>query len=240
MKYNINSDEEKPSVAEATRKLIESKPVIKEVMRMGAVNYRGLARNFEPKVKEITGKESINLDSIVMAIRRYEKDTQLNQQISRRIEKVLTESEVTMKSGISYYTFERKKNVITALMEVYKKIEERSSDRMYILQSDAEIGAVLDRKNAEMMPEKLKRNYVKNIEENLSMVVIDSPEEVLEADGIIHHLTERIFFNGISLIDMFTTYTEFVFLVKETQSTNLYSTIKELIDNSRDISELKE
>lgn len=219
---------EQMSVAEATRELLERKPFLKQLMEMEAVNYRGLARHFRPEVEEMTGREQVNLDSIVVAIRRYEEDIYVGQSLMERIEDVLSRSELTMKSDINYYTFPRKSRYHELALEAYNEIDQKSGERMYLLQSDAEIGIVINRKNAGVIEDRIDSGKPKNIERNLSMVILDSPEEILEADGIISYLTEKIIFNGIGLIDMIATYTETVFLVREEDGTRLYETLKEL------------
>lgn len=195
---------------------------------MEAVNYRGLARYFKPLVKERSGKESVNLDSIVMAIRRYEKESELSERLMERIEDVLTSSELTMKSDIIYYTFPRKNKFHRIATDAYKEIDKRSGERIYVLQSDAEIAIVINAKNSEIVEERIEESEAKNIERNLAMIIMDSPDKILEADGIISYLTEKIIFNGIGLIDLLTTYTETVFLVREEDSTNLYETLRNL------------
>lgn len=232
MEYN-KSDKDNTSVAEVTRELLEAKPFLKELMDMEAINYRGLARHFRSEVEERTGKEKINLDSIVMAIRRYEQDTGLDQELSNRIYRVMAGSEITLKSDVLYYTFERGPSIQETVQETHDEIREISGDRFYALQSDAEIGIVIDRRNSDKLENLTQKHETKDSHDDLAMVIIDSPEEVLEADGIISYITEKIIFNGIGLIDMFTTYTEFILLVKERDSTRLYQTMRDLKEEAK-------
>ncbi|MDY6761834.1 MAG: hypothetical protein SVY41_02195 [Candidatus Nanohaloarchaea archaeon] len=221
-----------PSIAAATRELLQRKPFLRELMDMDAVNYRGLARHFREAVEKRTGHETVNLDSIVMAIRRYEQDTPIGEPLMERIKDVLTDSELTMRSDIVYYTFPRETRYHEAAVEAYTEVEQRSAERAYLLQSDAEIAVVLDEKNADVLENRIEAGDAKNIERGLAMIVLDSPEEALEADGIISYLTERIIASGIGLIDLMTTYTEFVFLVREEDSTSLYELLQNLTRDS--------
>lgn len=229
----LNNSGQDVSVAEATRMLLKRKPFLKELMDMEAVNYTGLARHFEHQVIEITGKEKVNLDSVVMAIRRYEKEFDPDRELSSRIHRVMAGSEITLKSDIVYYTFERTPEIQKEVQKLYDGIDQFSGERFYALQSDAEVGIVVDRRNSELIEDIGSSTEIRDSHEDLAMVIIDSPEEVLEADGIISYLTEKIIFNGIGLMDMFTTYTEFVLLVKEKDSTDLYQTLLDVKDSSR-------
>ncbi|MFB6076921.1 MAG: hypothetical protein ABEK12_02220 [Candidatus Nanohaloarchaea archaeon] len=223
---NYNTGEE--SVAAATRALLELRPFLTDLMAMDAVNYRGLARAIRPQVLDRTDRDSVNLDAIVMAIRRYESEADDVRGTTDLIERVLRESELTLKSDIVYYTFPRRPKFHRIAVETYREVDERSGDRVYILQSDAEIAVIVNEGNAGIVDEKFEEHEARNIERDLAMVVLDSPEEVLEADGILSYLTERIIWDGIGLIDMVTTYTECVFLVREADSTALYDTLNRL------------
>jgi hypothetical protein len=132
-----------------------------------------------------------------------------------------------------YYTFERTPDMQKEVQELYDEIDQMSGERFYALQSDAEVGIVMDRRNSDLLEDISLDAEVKDSHGNLAMVIIDSPEDVLEADGIISYLTERIIFNGIGLMDMFTTYTEFVLLVREDDSTDLYQTLLDVKENSK-------
>lgn len=230
----MKSDKNDVSVAEATRELLEKKPFLKELMDMDAVNYRGLARNFKEQVKQKTGKEKVNLDSIVVAIRRYEEDLSLTDSWTERIQRVLQDSELSMAGDIVYYTLPRERKYHELALDLYDQIDRRSGDRIYLLQSDAEIGLVTNKSNLDLIEDKVDETDIKHVERNAAMVVMDSPEEILEANGVLSYLTEKIISNGIGVLEMFSTYTETVFLVREEQSTQLYSTLRGLINQNSD------
>jgi len=217
------------SVSEATREILKKKPFLKELMDMGAVNYRGLARNLKEEVKEATGKEKINLDSIVMAIRRYEQDVDYPEEMMETIEKVLNESELFMIGDVVYYTLPREKKYHDLAMDVYEEVDKKSGERVYLLQSDSEIGLVVSKTNSKLIEEKIDIKNVKNINKSLAIVGMDSPEEILEANGILSYLTQKIIMKGIGVIEMFSTYTETIFLVEEKDDTELYNTLRDLI-----------
>jgi len=223
--------ENKTSVSESTREILEKKPFLKELMDMDAVNYRGLARNFKEEVKEKTGKESVNLDSIVMAIRRYEKNAEYTEGMMERIERVLKDSELFMIGNVVYYTLPREKKYHDLAMKVYEEVEDKSGERVYLLQSDSEIGLVVSRKNSELIEDRVEEYEVKNLNRDLAIVGMDSPEEILKANGILSYLTEKIILNGIGVVEMFSTYTETIFLVEDEDDTETYETLKQLTEN---------
>lgn len=227
----MESDKNEMSVAESTRELLEKKPFLKELMDMDAVNYRGLARNFKEKVEEKTGREKVNLDSIVVAIRRYEEDISLQDSWTERIQRVLQDSELFMIGDIVYYTLPRERKYHELALEAYDQIDRISGERIYLLQSDSEIGIVTNRGNLDLIEDKVEESDVKHVERNVAMVVLDSPEEILEANGILAYLSEKIISNGIGVLEIFSTYTETVFLVREEKGTELYSVLRNLINS---------
>lgn len=224
MKQNKNE----VSVAEATRQLLEKKPFLKELMEMDAVNYRGLARYFQEEVEERTGRDSVNLDSIVVAIRRYQEDASIRKGLMETIEDVLSSSELTMKSDIMYYTFPREQEIQKLVLEAHSRIDASGNDSLHILQSESEIVLVVDKKNSDKVDSIVGEDKAKNVAKNLSMVMVDSPKEIREAHGILSHMTEKIIANGIGLTEMMMTYTETIFLVPEEDGTDLYNVLRDL------------
>lgn len=226
------SNKESVSVAEATRELLERKPFLKELMNMDAVNYRGLARNFREEVEEKTGREKVNLDSIVMAIRRYEEDVQIREGLMETVQDVLSRSELTMKSDIYYYTFPRTEEIQEKAIEAHSRIDTSGNDSLHILQSEAEIVLVVDGKNSGKIDEIVGEDKTKNVAKDQAMVVVDSPSDIRKAHGILSHMTEKIIANGIGLTEMMMTYTETIFLVPEEDGTDLYNVLREMKNQS--------
>lgn len=224
----MESNKNDASVAEATRELLNQKPFLKELMDMDAVNYRGLARYFKENVEEKTGRDSVNLDSIVMAIRRFEKDSSVPEGLMEIIKDTLEKSELTMKSDINYYTFQRTKEIEKKIMKAHEAINNSGKETLYIMQAESEIAIIFDQKNIEKVEKHLNLGKAKNIAEDLDMVIMDSPDKIRRADGILSHITEKIIANGIGLTEMMTTYTETVFLVEEENGPKLYQVLKDL------------
>jgi hypothetical protein len=139
-----------------------------------------------------------------------------------------------MAGDIVYYTLPRERKYHELALDLYDQIDRRSGDRIYLLQSDAEIGLVTNKSNLGLIEDKVDEKDMQHVERNAAMVVMDSPEEILEANGILSYLTEKIIGNGIGVLEMFSTYTETVFLVREEQSTQLYSTLRGLINQNSD------
>lgn len=223
---------ESNTVAAATRSLLQRRPFITDLMATDAINYRGLARWLQPQVQErLEERDEVRLETIVMAIKRYKNDKSFDDTAMDRIKDVLAESSVRLRSDISYYTFPRTETTHRGVMESYDAITREAGGRCHILHADDEIGFVCQRDHEQYLDEQALE--AKRHEDNLALLVLDSPTAILEADGILAYLTREISMNGISIIDMFTTYTETMFLVQEQDSAALYQLLRDRVTTMR-------
>lgn len=222
-------------MAGATRAELRRMPFLPELLDMGAVNYRGLARHLRPGVEDrLPERDSIRIESIVMAIKRYEDDLGPGGDSLQQIQDVLAESEVSMRSDMVYYTFPRREAVHRAVLDAYADITDEPGTRCYILQSNKEIGFVLPRRHAGTVGQQLEEHRSRRKEAGLALVALDAPEAILDADGILAYLTRQLAMDDIHLVDMLTTYTETVFLVEDRDGDRTYRCLRRLIEDMRD------
>lgn len=220
------------TVAAATRTALERRPFITPLLATDAVNYRGLARYLKPEIEErLDDRSSVRIETIVMAIKRYEQDSTPESDAMDEIQDVLADSSVRLRSDISYYTVPRTSPTHQAVMDCYEAITAENGGRCHILHAEDEIGFVCQREH-EAIIEEHDLPY-KRYEDGLALLVLDSPPTILDADGILAHLTREIAMEGISLIDMFTTYTETMFLVRDDESAALYQLLRDRVETMR-------
>lgn len=223
--------DETNTVAGVTRTTLQRRPFITDLMATDAVNYRGLARHLQPEIEEaLEDRKNVRLETIVMAIKRYEEDNSFDDTAMDRIKDVLASSSVRLQSDISYYTFPRRNVTHRAVMESYESITD-DGGRCHILHAQDEIGFVCQRQYEAILND--HDVSPKRHETGLALLVLDSPPSILKADGILAFLTREIAMDGISLIDMFTTYTETMFLVRDTDSAQLYELLRNRVESMR-------
>ncbi|MEM0247851.1 MAG: hypothetical protein QXT53_01910, partial [Ignisphaera sp.] len=77
-----------PSISDVVADVVSSDPIIQQCMARGFINYSKLAKNIQPLVSQLLGKE-VSTDSIKMALIRYSNKIGRETQIRRDVLEVL-------------------------------------------------------------------------------------------------------------------------------------------------------
>jgi aspartokinase len=92
-----------------------------------------------------------------------------------------------------------------------------------------EIAILLDNKNKKY----LKKIEPVHIEENLAMITLKTPPEMVEVVGFVYYLLGLLSNEGINLIDLISTFTELNFVVKEEDGAETYNVLYSSIKDAR-------
>jgi hypothetical protein len=199
-------------------------------MAIDAVNYSGLARHIIPELKQKLKKKTINIEGVIMAIKRYAEKAKKDS-LSKNVLKALGKCDLRLKGDIVDFTLKRTQQNYTAALETHKKINWEQGDIIYIYQSLTEIAVILDKKNANLI--KVPGDQFINKEENLAMLTLRTPKEIVEMPGVYHYVLGLLASQGIALADIVSTYTELVLLVKEEDGAKTYNILFDTIKKAR-------
>jgi hypothetical protein len=114
-------------------------------------------------------------------------------------------------------------------MAVYDKINWNRGDIIHVYQSLTEIAILIDNKNKIY----LKDVEPVHIEENLAMITLKTPPEMVEVVGFVYYLLGLLSTEGINLIDVISTFTELNFVVREEDGAETYNVLFSSIKNAR-------
>jgi len=220
------------NITKIVEKILDNWPFLHDLFKMDAANYSGIARTIVHQVEKEVGN-SVKINAIIAAIQRYAQKI-IGKPLSNNILEVISKFSLTLKNDMINITLKRMEKSYNMILESYKKINWESGERILLFQSEGEISCLLDKKNANYLLKNLK-NEIENIEENLSILVIKTPPEMVEVPGVIHHLTGLISQAGITLIDIVTTYREIIFVVHDQDAPRTFEILDETIERSRNI-----
>ncbi|RLG17734.1 hypothetical protein DRN75_03345 [Nanoarchaeota archaeon] len=222
----------KKSISKAVEEILDSRPFIKDVFKINAVNYSGLARYLIPILQKRLEKRKINIEGVIMAIRRYAEKIK-GIPVSIKLLEALVKCDLRLKGNIVDFTLKRSSYNYETILEVYKKIKWEEGDIIYIYQSLTEIAVILDKKNTDLISKKVAESEIIHKEENLAMITLKTPPEIVESPGVFYYLLGLIASEGISLVDIISTYTELVLIVKEEDGAKTYNILFDAIKKAR-------
>ncbi len=210
-------------MAKAVKEVLNQKPFIKDTINIGAVNYSGLARHIKPEVEEKVEKE-VNNNAVIMAVKRYAKNLEENP-LSEKMEKALKKCELRMEGDVVDFTLTRTPENYQTVLEAYDEIDWEKGDKIYIYQSLTEIAVVIENKNQHLIEERIEDKEFIRKEKDLAMITIRTPEEMVGVPGVFHYLLGLIAEEGISLVDILSTHTNLVLIVKDEDAGRTYNTL---------------
>lgn len=181
---------------------IKRRPYLNEVLREGIINFSALAR------KICHDLDLDNENAVKMAlIRNSNKFEKQLIDIEGKILSALKKSSMTIKSKVAV--------IITS-----QKIEK--INYLSFTQSGRYITYIVDEKELEKLSVKPK------IEQNLNLIIIESPELVEEVPGFISHILGSLSKEGINIIEFISCYTDTLLVIKQADTEKAFKILSEL------------
>ncbi|HLD49317.1 MAG TPA: ACT domain-containing protein [archaeon] len=215
------------SVSKTVEEILSNRPFIVDLFRIDAANYSGIARHILPLIEKKIMKKP-DIQGVIMAVKRYAEKTK-GMPLSSHIQKAMAKCDLRLKGNIVDFTIKRNYNNYETVLEVYEKIKWEEGDIIYIFQSLTEIAVVLDKKNEGMISKKVSEMEIICKEENLAMVTLKTPPEIVDVPGFLHYIVGLIASEGISIFDIASTYTDLVLIVKEGDGAKTYKVLFDAI-----------
>lgn len=194
------------SISQLVWLYVKRRPFLKEVIRQGVVNYSALAR----KVSRDAFGDLKRRNAVKMAlIRMGGRMAKAEDDMEGRILAVLKRSSMLVRNKVAV--------VITAReLEGVKHLSHVKSGR--------HMTYIMDQREAEKLPKgRLK------LEENLNLMVIESPEEVEEVPGVMSYLLGALSSEGINVVEFISCYTDTLLVVRQADTERAYRVLSGIL-----------
>jgi len=209
------------SVPDAVRDIITRNRSIYDCIKMDLINYTALAVKIQKDVETQIGGP-INLNTIVVAIKRYADSFEKKEEILQ--EPVLKNARLSLTDGIVDIKFSTEEfgiNDTATLMDKFTQIDPdyeffRFTDSFRVLTED-----ILDvRKLLESLP--LQKN---TFQAGLAKISIRVPE-VQGGSDIVSYVSEILHNNGIELVNAYFGQDEIVIVLHEKDAARAYEILR--------------
>jgi aspartokinase len=190
------------TVAQNVRNHLRNNPYLLEALEKGIVNLSELSRQIQTELK------TDDTSAIKAALRRYSEELQKHKQ--KREEKVLL---LLRRSSIAVY--DRKSVMITS-----KELAQKTGMKVDLLDKFVYL---LDRSD---LPERVSA-LVKN--DNCTMIVIHSPEELENTPGVVAFLATLLAEQNVNIVEFISCWTETIMVVDKKDSLKTYEVLSNLV-----------
>ena len=207
------------SVPEVVREIITRNRSIYDCMKMDLINYTALAVKIQPDIEKTLGN-SVNLNTIVVAIKRYADSFDAKEEVSE--EPILKDARLTLTDGImgmSWNMTDAGDEMARMLNEFHKEFTDseffRFGDSFRILTEDSD---------------RVRRHFQSLPRENqyssgLAKIKVSVPEDHSRSD-VMAFVTEILHYNGIDMADALFTQDGLVIVLKEEDAPRAYEKLR--------------
>jgi hypothetical protein len=214
------------SVADETRRYIDSRPSIRDCLLYDIVNFTALAR----RIRRETNLGS--QEAIEIACRRYRRQMQDEPSREEQLRAVLRASHLELRTHVASLTI---RGDLEFLTRTGAGLERSMPSRARILQLFEGSGSVTILCDENFLPSLLAaipRESILSVRRRLSVVSIRSPEEVMVTPRVLSFLADAFGRWGINCEEVTSVYTDTHFALKSTDAVRAFEIFQELAQST--------
>lgn len=219
-----------PSIAEIARDMVMQHPSIMDCIKRDIINYSALSSAMKEGIEQKLQKK-IREEAIKVALIRFSQEiTEKDKILEDRINWLLRNSTVELKSDIAVITV--KQNIIIRKINEIMNIASRS--RFFQLTQGTRTFTIsFDKKiMGEMLKEIGEENVEKFIDEQSAIIII-SPVEVIETPGFVSYITTQLTWNKINITQIISCHEDTILILYRKDAQKAYNIIEEMIMKHR-------
>lgn len=206
--------------------IIKKSPFLEEALAEGIINLSSLSRQIKPEIDEQLHKD-VQVGAIVMALKRLSPKFDPNLKI--KVKKVINRlGDITVRSRITYYTFNNSDTIIEKQAELLKKLKGKKDIFFAFSQGVYETTVILSDSEQNDVDAIFKNESLVQATKGLSSITIKLPSENSDVSGIYYFILKKIAWEGINILDIISTTHEFTIIVNDENVDRAFSILKNL------------
>lgn len=214
------------TISEALERIIAQTPFLEEGLSLGIINLSALARSLRLRVEKGLVKD-VSDAALVMALKRLAD--KLKKKRSRPGEMAHYVSDITVRSNLSEYTFRNSETILPRQIKLLQEIKGRN-DRFITFSSGAsETTAIVSSDFEEAMGRIFKGEKLVCRYGGLSAIILRLTPQTVSAPGIYYLILKLLAWEDINLIEVVSTYTEFVILIEDANIDRAFAVLRALL-----------
>ena len=227
---------EKISVAEATRRVIWSRPSLIDALKQSVINYKALAEVILDDVKTILNKkeeETISIDSIQAALIRYADDLRKSTELlEEKIAKILAKTVLELKNDLVVFTISEEA-LLSSREDVFSLVEKARF--FHLIQGNNTFTIIADQSLEKKMMKLFSLENVVQSTKDQSGLVLISPEDIIEVPGVVSYLHGLLANKNINVTQSISCYKDTILIVNRSEALNAYALIEKQILRFRNL-----
>ncbi len=211
------------SLSSILPQIVLGDPILQYGLQHRLFNLSQLARHIRKQV-EVRAKKSVSESAILMALSRYQRQLR---KTAPSIEQFKI-SKLTVHTGLDIFSFDKTKDVLSAVNAMHKFVLEKNG-YLTISEGTFEITVIVASEFAPTIRKYLGRK-IKYERIGVSALVIHFPPKYIAVPGLLCLLLQQVMLQGINVLEVASTYTEFVLYIEEQNIHLAFDTLYRLFD----------
>ena len=211
------------STQQVVEELVRQAPFLENAVAEDIVNYSSLARVFKPEIEERLLKD-IKDGSIIMALKRV--SVKLKGKLHKNENILGMLADITIRSNLVDYTFHNSSTLTAAVHKIVERTERRKDVFITISRGVSQVTVVASQALEPDIKEIFKNESSICEIEGLSSITVRIPLEATKMPGVLYTILKLLAWNGISLIEMISTFTELSIVLETKDIEKVFSLFK--------------
>ncbi|MDG1731014.1 MAG: hypothetical protein P8K68_14215 [Algibacter sp.] len=214
------------TVSNCVEDILIAQPYLEEALSRNIINFSALAIELVEPISKMLKKE-VKPGAVMMALRRYNPPVTLGNSI--KMKRVIQNlGDITVRSNLSDFTVKNS----TTLIDNHAKILERINieEKLFyaFTRGIHESNIVVSSSLNDFVNHHLKDETFIAVQENLSAISINLPQDNSKIAGLYYHFFKRLAWEGIVLYEVLSTTNEFTILVEDEFVDKAFTAIKKV------------
>jgi aspartokinase len=205
------------SIPEIVREIITRNRSIYDCVKMDLINYTGLAVKIQPEIEKTLGSP-INLNTIVVAIKRYADSFEIKEDVKE--EYVLKNARLALTDGILDIKFSKKDSAEMDPMSILDKFSKITNNYDFFRLSDSFRFLTEDMEGIRQIFENMS-NRENMFSSGLAKIRISIPTSQNQSD-VVSYVVEILHDNGIELVNAFFSQDNIIIILNERDASKAY------------------
>lgn len=210
-------------VTKIVEDIVQNSDFIEIALQNNLLNLTEYARYIQDDIDKQTLKK-VKLGTIVVALSR------LSKQYKKPLQKKQTFSitELSMKSPLCEIVYEKTSDNMTTANKIIQEITKNNTIFFTITQSSSEIMLTINQAYENKILQYFAGNKPKTLVTDLIGISIKFDKEIIDQPSVLYSLLKKIAWKEISLVDVISTYSELIFIVRSSDAKEAFSVINDI------------
>lgn len=208
------------TVSEIIDRLILQTPFLEEGMAEGIINLSALARKFKPQIEKELMKP-VSESAVLMALKRMVPD--IRQRVSPAVRKASSFSDLTVRSGLSEFTFGKSDTIHKKRLKLMNELHDRTDYFVTFTQGMYEITTILNSSLEPRVKKLFEGERILTHLSGLAAITVRLSDEMVHVPGIHYNILKQLAWYKINVVEVVSTFTEFNIILKKSQVDKSFS-----------------